>query len=58
MSATGIHHFWRISSPIALSRSRSVRLCYKNARSVTSGQIAHSGAFGKVSLILLDRNQG
>ena len=37
MSATGMHHFWRISSPIALSRSRSVRLYYNNACSVTPG---------------------
>ena len=30
--------FWRISSATAPSCSRSVRLCYKNARSVTSGR--------------------
>jgi hypothetical protein len=36
--ATRMRHFRRISSAIASSRSRSVRLCYKNARSVTSGQ--------------------
>jgi hypothetical protein len=33
-----MRHFWRISWAVASSRSRSVRLCYKNARSVTSGQ--------------------
>jgi hypothetical protein len=33
-----MRHFWRISLAIAPSRSRSVSLCYKNARSVTSGQ--------------------
>jgi hypothetical protein len=32
--------FWQIFSAIASSRSRSVRLCAKNARSVTSGQEA------------------
>jgi hypothetical protein len=35
-----MHRFWRISSAIAPSRSRSVRLCYTNARSVTSGRKA------------------
>jgi hypothetical protein len=34
-----MHRFWRISSAIASSRSSSVRLRYKNARSVTSGQL-------------------
>jgi DNA invertase Pin-like site-specific DNA recombinase len=35
-----MRHFWRISSAIAPSRSRSVRLCAKKkARSVTSGPI-------------------
>jgi hypothetical protein len=33
-----MRHFWRISSAISPSRSRSVRLCAKNARSVTSGR--------------------
>jgi hypothetical protein len=37
-----MRHFRRISSPIALSRSRSVRLCYKNVRSVTSGPVGIS----------------
>lgn len=37
-TATGMHPFWWISSAIAASRSRSVRLCYRNARSVTSSQ--------------------
>jgi hypothetical protein len=37
-----MRHFWRISSPIALSRSRSVRLCYKSVRSVTSGPVGIS----------------
>src|ERR1700730_19334395 len=38
--ATGMRDFWRISLAIPPSRSRSVRLCYKNARSVTSGHLA------------------
>jgi hypothetical protein len=42
--ATDTRHFWPISSAIAPSRSRSVRLCYKNARSVTSGRIDGIGA--------------
>jgi hypothetical protein len=39
--------FWRISLAIPPSRSRSVRLCYKNARSVTSGQLAKAAVCGE-----------
>jgi hypothetical protein len=39
-----MHDFWRISLAIPPSRSRSVRLCYKNARSVTSGLRGRIGA--------------
>jgi hypothetical protein len=40
---TGMRHFWRIPSAIAPSRSRSIRVCAKNARSVTSGQLQLPG---------------
>jgi hypothetical protein len=36
--ATGIHHFWRISSAIGTIAFPIVGLCYRNARSVTSGR--------------------
>ena len=39
--ANRMRHFGRISSAIGPSRSRSVRLCYKNACSVTSGRLRH-----------------
>jgi hypothetical protein len=34
-----MRHFWPISSAIAPSRSRFVCICYRIARSVTSGHI-------------------
>jgi restriction system protein len=49
-----MRHFWRIFLGNCATRSRSVRLCYKNARSVTSGQTAE---FLSKRIVFIDGEQ-